>query len=335
MASLCSFEPYKLSVSDSVLEDLQTRLDNTRFPDQLASPANIDWLYGSELDHVKKIVQYWREKFNWKDAEKAFNDMGPQYLATFSGSKRKLHFLHRVSKNARAKPILISHGWPGSIYEFHKIIPLLIKDFHIVCPSIPGYGFSDPYPDRGGNTARVAADFDALMTSLGYTTYFAQGGDWGSLIIRDMAILFPERVLAIHTCMPISTPPSSFDAKSLTTEELKGWNRTVSFRNYGSAYQKIQGQKPQTLAYGLNDSPTGLMAWILEKFHSWTDHNMKYISLDDLLEDKTAVVIGITLPASSNAVDQSKQLQNVADKIGDDVSIVQVVTGAGACRRPA
>ncbi len=277
-----NIQPFKLSVPNAVLQDLQDRLSRARFPDQLMSPANSEWLYGSECVRVKEVVRYWKEEFDWPRAQRAFNSMGQQFLGTLPDG-RKLHFLHKVSKNAQAKPLLIAHGWPGSIYEFHKLIPLLTESFHIICPSIPGYGFSDPFRGRGGNTARVAADFDCLMTSLGYESYFTQGGDWGSLIIRDMARSFPNRVLAIHTCMPISAPPKDFDPKSLTPEEMEGMTRTVNFRNFETAYQKIQGQKPQTLAYGLNDSPTGLMAWILEKFHSWTDNNMEFVSLDEFL----------------------------------------------------
>ena len=276
------FKPFKLSVDDAVLLDLKERLSKTRWLDQLRSPSNDGWLYGTELTYIKKLALYWENEFDWRKNEAKFNAIGPQFLTTTKDGRR-LHFVHRKSTYSGAKPLLISHGWPGSVYEFVKIIPMLTDKFHIVAPSIPGYFYSEPFHERGGDTRATAFDFHNLMQQLGYHKYFVQGGDWGAIIVKEMAIRYPDSVMALHTNMPVGNPPENFDPKLLSLAEIKGLENMQQFRKFGTAYQKIQGQKPQTLSYALNDSPIGLLAWIAEKFHAWTYDNMKFVSNDEIL----------------------------------------------------
>ena len=280
---MSNIQPFKLHVEDSVLLDLKERLSKARWPDQLNAPINDEWLHGTEMSYLKNLAEYWEKEFDWRANEEKFNNMGPQFT-TKTKDGRRLHFLHKKSTNPNAKPLLISHGWPGSIFEFVKIIPLLTDEFHIVTPSIPGYFHSEPFHERGGTTYATAADFHNLMLQLGYNKYFVQGGDWGAGVVRDMALQFPDHVLALHTNMPIpSGPPKDFDPKSLNEDEIKGMARTKRFNDYEKAYQKIQGQKPQTLSYGLNDSPIGLLGWIMEKFHAWTYNHMELLTKDEML----------------------------------------------------
>jgi epoxide hydrolase len=274
--------PFKLHIEDDILVDLKERLKKTRWPDQLNSPSNDEWLYGAELLYIKKLAKYWEQDFDWRANEARFNAMGPQFI-TKTKDGRRLHFLHKKSSNPNATPLLISHGWPGSIFEFVKIIPKLTNDFHIITPSIPGYFYSEPYHERGGNFEATADDFHHLMIKLGYNKYFVQGGDWGALIVKSMALKYPKNVLALHTNMPIASPPKGFRPESMTRVEMDGMAKTQYFSQYGLAYQKIQGQKPQTLSYGLNDSPVGLLSWIMEKFHSWTFNHMELLTKDDML----------------------------------------------------
>ena len=290
-------KPFTLHVEESVLNDLKERLSKTRWPDQLNSPINQNWLYGAELNATKEWADYWLNNFNWRENESKFNNMGSQFL-TKTKDGRILHFLHQRSTNVNAKPIIISHGWPGTIYEFHKIIPLLTNDFHIVCPSIPGYGFSEAFHVRNGNTVATARDYHDLMIKLGYKTYYAQGGDWGSSITKTLAVLFSDHCIAMHTNMPRGIEPDGFDENALTPVEIEGMRKTKLFTQVGQAYQKIQGQKPQTLSYGLNDSPVGLMAWILEKFHSWTWNKMELLTKDEILTIITIYWVTSTIGSS-------------------------------------
>ena len=279
---MSNIQPFKLHVEDSVLLDLKERLSKARWPDQLNAPINDEWLYGTEMSYLKNLAEYWEKEFDWRANEEKFNNMGPQFT-TKTKDGRRLHFLHKKSTNPNAKPLLISHGWPGSIFEFVKIIPLLTDEFHIVTPSIPGYFHSEPFHERGGNASATADDFHNLMLELNYNKYFVQGGDWGALVVRNIALQYPDHVLALHTNMPIGFPSQDFDPKSLNEAEVKGMAKTTFFNDYEKAYQKIQGQKPQTLSYGLNDSPIGLLGWIMEKFHAWTYNHMELLTKDEML----------------------------------------------------
>jgi pimeloyl-ACP methyl ester carboxylesterase len=270
-------ERFTIQVPEHVLDDLRDRLARTRFPDQL---QGVGWSYGTELSYLRELVAYWRERYDWRAQERALNRFD-QYTANIRGLQ--LHFIHQRSPEPDALPLLITHGWPGSVYEFHKIIGPLTDPaahggerrdaFHVVCPSMPGYAFSEAPHDPGFDTAQVAQAEAELMAQLGYARYAAQGGDWGSAVTTQLARLYPERLVGIHLNMLVALPPRgvSDPTQGLSPDELAWVQELAQHRKHGTGYYKIQGTRPQTLGYGLNDSPAGLAAWIVEKFQSWSD----------------------------------------------------------------
>jgi pimeloyl-ACP methyl ester carboxylesterase len=273
-----AIEPFRIQVSDATLADLRERLSRTRFPDQIEGAA---WDYGTELGYLRELVAYWRDKFDWRAQEAALNRF-PQFR-TAQGGGQRVHFLHVRSPHPNAFPLVITHGWPGSIFEFHKIIGPLVDPpahggdardaFHVVCPSIPGYGFSDPPRTRGWDTRRMAETNAQLMAQLGYARYGAQGGDWGAIISTQNALVDPQHCTAIHLNMVVAFPPQGVadPTAGLSDLEKKAVADLFAFQKDETGYQAIQGSKPQTLGYGLNDSPAGLAAWIVEKFRTWSD----------------------------------------------------------------
>ncbi|CAK9109223.1 Putative epoxide hydrolase (Epoxide hydratase) [Durusdinium trenchii] len=270
-------EPFRIHVSDDDLTDLRQRLQRARVPDQVGagqSDPNGAWAYGTDKAALQDYVSHWLTKFDWRQQEAKLNAV-PQFTLQVNGLKT--HFIHQRSKDTAAIPLLLVHGWPGSFVEFMKLLPLL-KKFHVVAPSIPGYGFSEAPKEPGASVVFMAEQLAELMRLLGYTHYVAQGGDWGSIITTQVAGRYPERCVALHLnmCAAIPSTISDFVQVALTMpswskEEWDAVRRTQYFMKYETGYQKIQGTKPQTLGYGLNDSPVGLLAWILEKFQSWSD----------------------------------------------------------------
>ena len=282
----------RIEVSEEVLEDLRRRLAATRFPDQIPGSG---WDYGTDGAYLRELCGYWREKFDWR-AQEALLNRFDHYRTTIDG--QDLHFVHQRSNAPGALPLLISHGWPGSVFEFHKIIGPLVDPaahggdardaFHVICPSLPGYGFSGPTREPGWDVRRVAETFAKLMARLGYSRYGAQGGDWGSIITTHLGLLDAQHVAGIHLNMVVAGPPPG-DANpmaGLSTEELQGLADMGEFQKTGTGYQQIQGTKPQTLGVALNDSPAGLAGWIVEKFRAWSDCGgdvEKRFSKDELL----------------------------------------------------
>lgn len=271
-------QPYTISVDDGVLSDLKARLSATRWPDELNSEA---WDYGADLSYIKELCAYWLDTFDWRAQEKRLNQFD-HFRTEVEGLG--VHYIHQKSPEAGAMPLVITHGWPGSIAEFTKIIGPLTDPvahgasaedaFHVVCPSMPGYGFSDKPTEPGFDIKRMGETMAALMGQLGYTRYGAQGGDWGALVSSWVALSDPEHVCGIHLNMIVARPPKGADAtEGLTPEELNRLAEAAKFRTVETGYQRIQGTKPQTLGYGLNDSPSGLAAWIVEKFYTWGDCN--------------------------------------------------------------
>lgn len=261
--------PFKLVVPEEQLDDLKRRISSMRWPDQLHEPANSNWEYGTEMSYLRGLAEYWRTNFNWRAQEELFNTM-PQFTATIRGST--LHFVHqRCTGNPNSPALLICHGWPGSVFEFCKVLSPLAESFHVVAPSMPGYGFSEAPHVRGFGVPEVGRTFHTLMMELGYTEYVAQGGDWGSIVVQTLAKLFPKHCKAIHIQVPYAGPPKDFDWSTVSAKEKESLRFAKAFRDYGKAYQDIQGTCPQTLSYGLNDSPVGLLAWIVEKFRNWSD----------------------------------------------------------------
>jgi len=283
-------KPFTIAVPDEVLEDLHHRLDHTRFPDQIPDTG---WSYGADMAYIKALCSYWRASYDWRRHEKELNRFS-QFQTEIEG--QNIHFIHVRSKQETATPLLIIHGWPGSISEFMKIIEPLTDPqahggspedaFHVVCPSLPGYGFSGPTRQTLIDTQAMAEMFAQLMARLGYEAYVAQGGDWGAIISSNLGVLDADHLLGIHLNMPFALPPDESAKQGLTEKELADLDDMARFETEETGYQKIQGTKPQSLGVALNDSPAGLAAWITEKFYTWTDCNgdvESVITKDELL----------------------------------------------------
>ena len=269
-------EPFKVAVPDEVLADLRARLDRTRFADEVPDTG---WEYGLPLAYLKEIVEYWRTRYDWRKHERELNRFA-HFKANVDGLG--IHFIHEQGKGPDPKPLLLIHGWPGSIYEFMEIIPMLTdpaahggdaKDsFTVIAPSLPGYGFSDHARTRAMNIQAIAEIFHKLMTEvLGFKRYAVQGGDWGAAITSRIGEVHADSVYGIHLNMIAIGPAEGRNAPELTAEEKVFLGEMEKFRTHETGYQWIQGTKPQTLAAGLNDSPAGLAAWIIEKFRTWSD----------------------------------------------------------------
>ena len=270
-------EPFRIAVSDAVLADLRERLARTRFPDEI---ADCDWTYGTPLAYAKELVAYWRDRYDWRKHEAALNAF-PQFRAKVDDLG--IHFIHVKGKGPKPFPLVITHGWPGSVAEFTKIIGPLTDPaahggdpadaFDVVCPSMPGYGFSDHPAEPGMQPDRIAALWAELMDGLGYRRFGAQGGDWGAMVTTYLGAKHADLVVGIHLNLIIAFPEDRKNPPmdGVTQEEIADLMRMPEFLREETGYQRIQGTKPQTLAYALNDSPAGLAAWIVEKFHSWSD----------------------------------------------------------------
>ena len=271
--------PFKIHVADSVLADLKQRLARTRLPGEITGS---DWDYGTNLAYLKELVAYWQQKFDWRAAERRLNQFD-QFTTTIDGLDT--HFIHQRSKNPNAMPIAITHGWPGSIVEFTKIIPLLTDPaahggnasdaFHVVAISLPGFGFSGKPVERGYGPERMAGILAQLMARLGYTRYGLQGGDWGSSISRFAAINDASHVVGLHTNFCLAGPPpgAKDPNEGVTAAELERTRARQTFFDTERGYFLEQSTKPQTIGYALDDSPAGLAAWIVEKFRAWSDVN--------------------------------------------------------------
>jgi len=282
-------EQMRIQIAQEELDDLRIRIRSWRAPD--SGPGAETWDYGTPLWFAEKLQQFWLNEFDWRGQETKLNEMG-HFRAQLGPEFENIwiHFVHSApkSENAGRIPILLLHGWPGSIWEFRRLIPLLNDaGYRVVAPSLPGYGFSEPPQERGWNTRRIASAMDALMKGLGFDAYFAQGGDWGSEVCKNLGA-YPEKCgcLALHLNMHSCGPPNGFDPKNATDEEKERLARTQYLRKHEFAYQQIQGTKPQSIGYGLTDSPMGLACWIAEKFHAWTDSGedpCEAVSMEDLL----------------------------------------------------
>jgi epoxide hydrolase len=259
--------PFKIDVDESELEDLHRRLQSVRWPDELAGAG---WDYGTEQAALRELVDRWRDGYDWRATEAEINNWG-SFVTTAAG--QRVHLLHVPSTDDGAIPLVLIHGWPGSIAEFLDVLPLLRERFHVVVFSMPGYGFSGPTVELGVDTAKVAAAVDDLMGQLGYARYVAQGGDWGALVVRYLGEHYSHHVAAIHTNMLFSPfDGDGADAMTGVTEtELAAMITSAERMADGTAYMELQATRPHSLGFGLNDSPLGLAGWILEKFHAWSD----------------------------------------------------------------
>jgi pimeloyl-ACP methyl ester carboxylesterase len=259
--------PFTLDVPEAQLDDLRRRLSNTRWPAEIDGAA---WDYGTDQEFLKGVVDHWLHRYDWRRVEAEVNATG-SFMTEATG--QRVHFLHARSDDQDGLPLVITHGWPGSIVEFLDALPLLRQRFHVVLISMPGYGFSGPTRERGVDVARVAAAVAEVMAQLGYERYVAQGGDWGALVTRYLGQHYPQNVAAIHTNM-LFAPPDQNDPEllaSITESELAAIAAGVERIKDGTAYMEQQSTRPHSVGFGLDDSPLGLAGWILEKFHAWCD----------------------------------------------------------------
>ena len=307
-SAIAQIEPFTISVPDGVLMDLRDRLARARMPDE---PDGVEWRLGTNKAYLTQLVDYWRDEFDWREQERRLNRF-EQFKTTIDGID--IHFVHRRSEEPGAFPLILTHGWPGSFAEFAKVIGPLTDPashggraedaFHVVIPSIPGYGFSDRPRQLGYGSERTAAIFAELMARLGYERYGAQGGDLGAGISRWMAINDAEHVAGLHLNLCGADPPDPDNptAGVPPAEVALRRERAAFWTDEERGYSHIQGTKPQTLGYGLNDSPVGLAAWIVEKYRSWCDcggNPETKFSKDELLT--TITIYWVTQTATSAA----------------------------------
>ena len=270
-------QPFKIQVPEETLADLNERLAQTRWPDELPGTG---WDYGTNMDYLKELVDYWQNSFGWRAQEEAINRFS-HFKADVDGLG--IHFIHQKGVGPDPMPLVLTHGWPGSFFEMSKITPLLADPashggdaadaFHVVTPSMPGYGFSDHPTKPGMHVLRVSDLWVKLMKDgLGYDRFGAQGGDWGASVTAYLGFAYPENLIGIHlTSMVRPTPYMGPGSAPLSEAEQALMNQREEWMQAEGGYSHIQGTKPQTLSYGLNDSPVGLAAWLVEKYRSWSD----------------------------------------------------------------
>lgn len=258
-------KPFTLLIPDAAIAELRERLARTRWPDEPPLPP---WSTGTSVAYLRELIDYWRTGFDWRVWEADLNSF-PQFTIPIRGID--LHFIRVPSRRPDAMPLLISHGWPGSVFEFHKILPLLAEHFTVIAPSLPGYTLSfKPGQQRFGIT-EIADLYAELMDTLGYPRYGVQGGDWGGFLASVMGLRFPQRLTGIHlNLLAVRRDPKMLENPN--AQEKIYLDQLNNFLKEEIGYQWIQGTRPQTLAFGLTDSPAGLAAWIVEKFFAWTDN---------------------------------------------------------------
>lgn len=291
---MSAITPFRIDVPDAVLTDLKDRLANTRWPE---AECVDDWSQGIPLAYARELADHWANGYDWRAREAALNRFD-QFTTDIDGLD--IHFIHQRSSRPDAFPLIITHGWPGSVVEFDKVIePLTAAGFDVVCPSLPGYGFSGKPTSTGWGIERIAKAWDELMVRLGYDRYGAQGGDWGAVVTTQIGR--NERgCVAIHTNMPIGRPPK--DLANPTDEEQQTLAAMAERKRWGTGYFQQQATRPQTLGYGLVDSPVGQLAWIVEKFREWSDcdgHPENVFTRDELLDNVT--LYWVTASAASSA----------------------------------
>jgi pimeloyl-ACP methyl ester carboxylesterase len=307
-----TIETFRIRVDDSVLNDLSARLARTRFPDQIEDTG---WEYGIPVDYLRELVEYWRDGYDWRAQEARLAAL-PHFSTRIDG--QAIHFVHARSARADAFPLLLTHGWPGSVVEFLDVLPRLTDPeahggsaadaFHVVAPSLPGYGFSEPTRTRGWGVQRIARAFAELMRRLGYARYGAQGGDWGAQVATRIGALDPEHCAAIHLNMPIADRPDP--PVPLTDEDQADLTAMAHFQREESGYALEQGTKPQTLGVALNDSPAGLLAWIVEKLRAWSDcdgHPENAFTRDQMITNAMTYWVTQTIASSARLYREHRQ----------------------------
>ncbi|CAM4037153.1 Pimeloyl-ACP methyl ester carboxylesterase [Pedobacter westerhofensis] len=304
-----SIEKFSINIPDNILEDLQSRLQKSKWPGEIINP---DWERGTDQDYLKSLISYWQNDYDWRAQESNLNKY-PQFKCTVDDID--IHFIHVKGKGPNSIPVILTHGWPDSFLRYHKIIPLLTDpasfggdpndSFDVVIPSLPGFGFSSAPKSSGYNNSRIADLWVKLMTEkLNYTKFAAAGGDIGSGVTRYMALNYPELLIGIHLTDVgiIREILTSANESNLTPEELEYKKTAQQWIAGEGGYMNIQSTKPQTVAYGLSDSPIGLAAWIIEKFRSWSGNTGDFkdkFSVDDLLTNIMIYWVTNTIASSA------------------------------------
>jgi pimeloyl-ACP methyl ester carboxylesterase len=302
--------PFRVDIPQADIDDLHERLDHTRWPSEL---PRVGWSRGVPVGYLKGSVQYWRTGYDWRAHEARLNAY-PQFLTEIDG--QTIHFLHVQSSEPNATPLMLIHGWPGSFVEFIELIGPLTDPaahggdpadaFHLVIPSVPGFGFSTPLSEAGWTHGRIAKAFTELMTRLGYDRYGLQGGDIGAFEAPLMGQLAPERIVGVHVNALVTFPSGDpADLEGLTEAEQERIARFRNFEQDMSGYMAIQGTRPQTQAYGLADSPAGQLGWILEKFKEWTDPSA---DLPEDAVDRDHLLTNVSIYWFSNTAGSSANL---------------------------
>ncbi|MFH8565045.1 epoxide hydrolase family protein [Streptomyces sp. NPDC017988] len=289
--------PFEIAVPQADLDDLRDRLGRTRWPSEAPGQG---WRRGTPVAYLKELADHWANGYDWRAWETRLN-AHPQFTTVIDG--QHIHFLHVRSADPDALPLLLTHGWPGSVVEFLELIGPLSRDFHLVIPSLPGFGFSGSLTDSGWNTRRTATAWAELMRRLGYGRYGAQGGDLGAGITRELGVVDPEHVVALHVNGGTTYPSAAEDDPTLSDRERARVRRMNEFMAEAGGYIAIQSTRPQTLAYGLTDSPVGQLAWIVDKFRDMTSLEKELpheaVDRDTLLTNVT--IYWLTGTAASSA----------------------------------
>lgn len=296
-----SIEPFRLNVPQSALDDLARRLEYARLPDPETAEG---WSQGVPLAGMRELLAYWRSTYDWRRCETLLNRLG-QFRTNINGVG--INFLHIRSPHPKALPLILTHGWPGSLLEFRKVIgplsepmaPAVADAFHLVIPSLPGYGWSGKPSATGWNIRSIAQAWSILMSRLGYTNYVAQGGDWGAAVTTELGRLRPRGLLGIHLSQPFVTPKEPPN-EVLSFEERRARGMVRYYRKFDSGYARQQSTRPQTLGYALTDSPIGQAAWIYEKYREWADCNgdpTTIFSMDEMIDN----IMFYWLPAAATS----------------------------------
>jgi pimeloyl-ACP methyl ester carboxylesterase len=324
--------PFRIEIPEADLDDLRERLERTRWPEHETVD---DWSQGVPLAYMRELCGYWAGGYDWRATEARMNAL-PQFRTELDGLG--IHLLHVRSPHADALPLVMTHGWPGSIVDFLKVIGPLVDPiaqggdaadaFHVVCPSLPGYGFSDKPARPGWGVERIASAWCQLMARLGYERYGAQGGDWGTSVATSIGQKDPDHVVGIHLNPPLVAPdPSTFD--DLTEAESAALADLERSQEWESGYAIQQATRPQTLGYGLVDSPVALCAWIVEKFRAWTDcdgHPENALGRDEMLDDVT--LYWLTATGASSARLYWESFRQVSERFSQgNADTVTVPTG--------
>ncbi|WP_107657380.1 epoxide hydrolase family protein [Nocardia suismassiliense] len=317
--------PFRIAIPQRDLDDLAARLEATRWPDEL---PGVGWDYGVPIAYLRELADYWRTGYDWRAAEAELNGH-PQFTTRIDGAN--VHFLHVRSPEPTAVPLILTHGWPGSIVEFMDLIAPLTDPrthgadprvaFHVVIPSLPGFGFSGPTTESAWDYRRVAAAWLELMTRLGYERFGAQGGDWGAGISRELGVMAPARLLGVHLNGSPTIPSGEAEGlDDLDAARLRGWHR---HQQESSGYAAVQATRPQTLAYGLTDSPVGQLAWIVEKFKEWTDPT----ATSDSAVGRDRLLTNVMMYWLTGTAGSSSRLYKESTHSGGAVTISTVPTG--------